>query len=150
MGKCEAGLFVCVVPLCLNGLVLCKADLEALRLLIEGGDFKSVARMYFPLAEAMKAFELVKQGTVGKVVITIKEDKGSEIEREFAGAKSETSAINNSDNSNNNNNVNINNNNSNVSIEVNESAVPPAVVRERDLGADDYEDEPTGSNPFAK
>ncbi len=59
-------------------------DLEALRLLIEGGDFKSVANHYFPLAEALKAFELVRSGDcLGKVVVTIKDDKAADIEREF-------------------------------------------------------------------
>jgi NADPH2:quinone reductase len=59
-------------------------DLEALRLLIEGGDFKSVANHYFPLAEALKAFELVRSGDcLGKVVVTIKDDKTHDIEREF-------------------------------------------------------------------
>lgn len=133
-----------------------QADLEALRLLIEGGDFKSVAQQYFPLEEAAKAFALVKAGTVGKVIVTVKEDKGSsEIEREFAGAAKPAVA---QGGANNNNNNSVASSNSNVihinsaapspSKRANESAAP--VARERDLGADDYEDEPSTGNPFSK
>jgi hypothetical protein len=144
-------------------------DLEALRLLIEGGDFKSVANHYFPLADALKAFELVRSGDcLGKVVVTIKDDKAADIEREFvsdarcvcpmssltslkavkgvevagpaasvalpaataaAASPSPAKASSTSNDNNNNNNV--------------------EVARERDLGADDYEDEPAGmANPF--
>jgi NADPH:quinone reductase-like Zn-dependent oxidoreductase len=50
-------------------------DLEKLRVLIEGGDMKTIANHYFPLKRAVEAFNLLKNSkNIGKVVIIIKED----------------------------------------------------------------------------
>ena len=144
-------------------------DLEALRLLVEGGDFKSVANHYFPLAEALKAFELVRSGDcLGKVVVTIKDDKAADIEREFVrfflfclpcfcSLTRVFQAVKG---------IEV----AGPAASVARSSSPPAaavavaspvkaastsndnnveVARERDLGADDYEEEPAGmANPF--
>lgn len=51
------------------------ADLEKLRVCIEGGDMKTVANHYFPMKRAVEAFNLLKnENCLGKVVIIIKED----------------------------------------------------------------------------
>jgi NADPH:quinone reductase-like Zn-dependent oxidoreductase len=125
-------------------------DLESLRFLIEGGDFKTVANHYFPLKEAAKAFQLVKEGScVGKVVIQVKQDIEQETSNNISLSSPPPAMNPNNNNNNNNTTTTADNNSYNAASPAVEAA--PAVIKEptRDLAADEYEEEPEGlANPF--
>lgn len=130
-------------------------DLEAMRVLIEGGDFKTVTNKYFSLEQAAEALDAVRQdGLVGKISVQVKSDIEREASNVIALSLNRPLPPSSAPK------VSSPGGNSNLSSAGDDNAPPPpytesappsstAKVRDLANSEDEYEDEPASlANPF--